>query len=244
VTAVARAGRATAVLALVLSAVAGFVDVSAYLSFGIYAANMTGNAIAFAIGATGRGGASMWQRAATIAFFFAGGLTGAALIGDTESSPPRARPLAGLLAFEATLLVVVVLLAPGKEAVGAVPIGLGLLTLAAGMQNVSLRRLGPVNFRTTHMTGRLTRSAETVMTLGRWLLRHGRNRSARRRWALLRLIPRQRPARTAAFVAGLFLVFVAGGCAGALALSAWGESALVAPAVVLFAAALAVRVTR
>jgi uncharacterized membrane protein YoaK (UPF0700 family) len=233
-----RASRLAVALALVLAAVAGFVDVCAYMSFGAYAANMTGNAIAFAIGATGRAGGAVWERAATMAFFVAGGLAGAGLIGDTEATSLRGRRLGALLTVEAALLVAAVLLGPRDRALGVVPIGLGVLAVAAGLQNVSFRRVGGVTVRTTHITGSLTRTTEAVAVLARWLMRHGRGRSARRRWTLLRLVPRQPAARTAALVSGLFAVFVAGGCAGAIALPAWGRSALLAPTLVLLAAAL------
>jgi hypothetical protein len=46
---------------------------------------------------------------------------------------------------------------------------------------------------------------------------------------------------TAALVGGLCVVFVVGGCAGALALSLWGLLALLAPAMVLLAAAVVAR---
>jgi uncharacterized membrane protein YoaK (UPF0700 family) len=239
-----RLPRATVWLALVLAAVAGFVDVCAYLSFGAYAANMTGNAIALAIGLTHRGSGAVWERAATILFFFGGSLMGAALVGDTESTSLVGRRLGRVLTAEAALLLVVVLLAGTKAHLGAVPVGLALLALATGMQNASLRRAGPISFRTTHMTGRLTRTAEALAALARWLGRHGRNRSPRRRWALLRLAPRQKAARTAALVAGLLAAFLTGACAGALALAAWGEAALVAPAVALIPSAWAARLAR
>jgi uncharacterized membrane protein YoaK (UPF0700 family) len=102
-------------LAFILAAVAGFVDICAFVSFGVYAANMTGNAISFAIGATGRAGSAECERAVTIAFFFAGALTGAALVGDPEAGSPRALRLGRLLTLEATLLLVVVQTAPARR---------------------------------------------------------------------------------------------------------------------------------
>jgi uncharacterized membrane protein YoaK (UPF0700 family) len=190
------------IAALLLNWVAGYVDLIGWVVFlGLYTANMTGNVVAIGRAAT-QGGAIEAARRATPVLAFFGGLFCAALW-------HARRRLSRLpLALEAMLLLGLAFAStPLPIWVAAVP------AFAMGLQNATLTRAGRLSVRTTHVTGTISRLAESVAQLVR----------THRRRTRLRV----------AFLSGLLAAYLAGAICGTVALAAFGLRALLAPAVAL-----------
>jgi uncharacterized membrane protein YoaK (UPF0700 family) len=80
-----------------------------------------------------------------------------------------------------------------------------------GLQNATLTRAGNLPVRTTHVTGTISRLAESLAQL----VRTGRRQARRRVW----------------FLSGLLVAYLGGAACGTIALAALNQRALVVPAV-------------
>jgi uncharacterized membrane protein YoaK (UPF0700 family) len=222
----------TAAVAIVLSAVAGFVDIVGWLALAhVYSANMTGNTIHLAQGITQHHGIEPFARAWPILCFVLGLFVSEVVyeVMQRKGSPARASVTLGLEALFIGLVVLVLPLPPDSALATAaglryfVPVG--LLSTAMGLQNASLVRVGASSVYTTHVTGNLTRLAReaahwTVSTL------HPR-REAR--------APARRSARRAVLMAVVWTSYLCGAMLGLKGRDAWGLRALAFPVIVLVA---------
>ena len=166
---------------------------------GLYTANMTGNLVAIGRAATQGGATHALRSAVPIAGFFAGLLCAALWTrGRNRTWSP--------LAVEAVLLAAIGFVP------GTLPLwGAAVLAFAMGLQNATLTRAGELPVRTTHVTGTISRLAESLAQL----LRTGRRQARRRVW----------------FLSGLLVAYLGGAACGTIALAALSQRALVIPAV-------------
>jgi uncharacterized membrane protein YoaK (UPF0700 family) len=188
--------------AILLNWVAGFVDLVGWVVFaGLYTANMTGNLVAIGRAAARGGTANALRSAVPVAGFFAGLLCAALWTGARRR---HWQPLAA----EAVLLIGVGL-APGPLPVWAA----ALPAFAMGLQNATLTRAGRLSVRTTHVTGTISRLAESLAQVVRTGTRKPRERVL--------------------FLSGLLLAYLCGAVCGTVALEKLTHFALLIPAAAL-----------
>jgi uncharacterized membrane protein YoaK (UPF0700 family) len=90
---------------------------------------------------------------------------------------------------------------------------LALSTLAMGIQNATLTRVGALSVRTTHVTGTLSKFAESGSRYLFWL--YDRARAGRSWFFAVRASRKQRDFIAAVLTAISWVAFLAGGFAGA-----------------------------
>ena len=227
-------------VAVILSLVAGFVDVFSFLVLsGVYTATMSGNTVLIAVHAAAGEVATAWLHATTIAAFVSGLMVSSIAI-EIGLRRGVARVLALALTLEATCLAIIALWGVPLVASGAagttleprVPLYLlvGLSAIAMGTQNTSLRMAGILAIFTTHVTGTLTRFGEQLVNYGFALsdqLRRGAGTPAT-----------SRPAASlhqAAFSAALWVAFLTGAGAASTLTPRWGAAAALCLPIALLA---------
>lgn len=145
-------------LAVILAALAGMVDVVAFLSLGgFFASFMSGNSTRLAIGIGGNLGDA--QLAAGLILSFVAGVIGATLLGRDAGRYRQVR----ILAAVAALILACALIARPYQATQLL-----LLAAAMGAMNCIFERNGEVSVGLTYMTGTLVRLGQG---LARWMLR-------------------------------------------------------------------------
>ena len=134
-----------------LCLIAGFVDAVSYTELGaIFAANMTGNSVLFAIAAVRGESARAASYALTLAVFLAGAIISSLLRRITKQS-------AVALAGAAALLLVAALVPAARDQ------QLALLACAMGLQGGAITRFGPINLTTVVVTGTMVRLADNLV---------------------------------------------------------------------------------
>jgi uncharacterized membrane protein YoaK (UPF0700 family) len=213
-----------------LTLVTGLVDAACYLGLGrVFTANMTGNVVLLAFGATGAQGLPVLAPSVSLVVFLvgatAGGRLASSLVGPAGAEvPPPVRRRWVMLALLGELGLVAV---AGVVALG-LPVGgggarryvvIGLLAAALGLQNATVRRLAVPDVTTTVLTLTLTGLAAESWLAG------GRSPRAGRRLAAVGLM-------------------AAGALVGALLLRVDVALPVLAAAVVIALAAVALRADR
>ena len=172
-----------------LTLVTGLVDAACYLGLGrVFTANMTGNVVLLAFGATGAQGLPVLAPTVSLAVFLvgaaAGGRLAASLVGPAGAQVPepvRRRWVTIALLAELGLVAVA-----GVVAVG-LPVGgggarryvvIGLLAAGLGLQNATVRRLAVPDVTTTVLTMTLTGLAADSWLAGGHSPRLGRRVAA------------------------------------------------------------------
>ncbi|MFV0622899.1 YoaK family protein [Sphingomonas sp. ac-8] len=141
-------------VAVLLAALAGFVDAVAFSSFaGFFASFMSGNTTRLGV-AVASGLQAEMRTAAALLLGFVSGVMGGAI----------AARAAGMRAREAVMLLVTTLLALAALCVGFGPRQLGLVLLAAAMgaENAVFSGNGEVRVGLTYMTGTLVRFGQRL----------------------------------------------------------------------------------
>jgi uncharacterized membrane protein YoaK (UPF0700 family) len=215
-----------AVVALVLTFVAGFVDGFGFLTLnGMYVANMSGNSVQLGVYAVAGEARSALLHGFTIAMFLAGLLLSGAVIELAQRRGMR-RVIAMAMALELLSLLPFLLLtpgAPGRPAPAGLMAAIAAAAVAMGLQNTSLRMANILTTYTTHVTGTITRFSEDLVA---WLIGlAGSDRSGQRQ---LR--------RGALLSGGLWVAFVLGTILAAVLLPDLGRVALVVPLAIVLAA--------
>lgn len=139
-------------LAVILAALAGFVDVLAFLSLGgFFASFMSGNSTRLAIGIGGNGAEAMLAGGLILAFV--GGVMGGTMVGELSG----ARRMSAILALVAVLIALCALITSFADAqmLGGAP--LLLLAAAMGALNTLFARDATTSVALTYMTGTLVR---------------------------------------------------------------------------------------
>lgn len=215
--------RGLALLAVVLSGVAGYVDAVGYLALAhVYVANMSGNTIAVGRGlaehSVGEAVARVWPIVTFTLGLFLSELA-------YELLRRRGRPSAAgwTLALEAGALALAMALpfsvAHAKYG-AAYYVPTGLFAFAMGLQNATLIRVGASGIYTTHVTGNLTRMARE----GAQALLGQARRPADERRATHR----------AALMAVVWFGYLIGAVVGTIAGAAWARFATMPAVCVLF----------
>jgi uncharacterized membrane protein YoaK (UPF0700 family) len=141
-------------VAVLLAALAGFVDAVAFSSFaGFFASFMSGNTTRLGVGLASGLEGEVWTAAALVCGFVSGVMGGAI-----------AARAAGVRGREAVMLLVTALLALAALCVGFGPRQLALVLLAGAMgaENAVFSRNGEVRVGLTYMTGTLVRFGQRL----------------------------------------------------------------------------------
>lgn len=231
-------------LALVLAWTAGCVDAVSYLVlWKVFTAHMSGNSVAWAV-SSGMGESShAWHRAFAIPMFVLGVAAGAALSEMLARSGVR-RIFTVAVTLEASLLLIFLLWGGALLHEGAIPpepawrfyLLIALVTLAMGVQNATLRRVGGVTVRTTYISGMLTNFAEQSVQYVFWLRDHWEAHRGHL-GVVLRLSRQQKSFRRVCLHGSIWVVFTAGAILGVWATLRWGLVSLMLAVVCLGAIA-------
>lgn len=213
-----------------LTLVTGLVDAACYLGLGrVFTANMTGNVVLLAFGATGAQGLPVLAPTVSLGVFLvgatAGGRLASNLVGPAGAEVPasvRRRWVTITLLLELGLVAVAGVVALGLPVGGGGArryVVIALLAAALGLQNATVRRLAVPDVTTTVLTLTLTGLAADSWLAG------GHSPRAGRRLAAVGLM-------------------AAGALAGALLLRVDVALPVLAAAVVIALAAVSLRVGR
>jgi uncharacterized membrane protein YoaK (UPF0700 family) len=223
-------------LALMLALTAGCVDAVGYMVlWNVFTAHMSGNSVSAAVH-TGEGkSAEAFHRGFPIPFFVLGVALGA-MLSEALARSGRRRIFAVAVGLEATLLLLFLLWGGSLLSDGKVPIEppwrfyllVALPTVAIGMQNASLRRVGNATVRTTYISGMLCNFAEQSVQYVFWLRDHGSEHRGRL-GHLLRLSTAQPSFMHLCLQGGIVIAFVAGALFGVWATLRWGLYSLMGP---------------
>jgi uncharacterized membrane protein YoaK (UPF0700 family) len=227
-------------VALLLTGVAGYIDVFGYIFiYGIYVAHMSGNTVAAARHMVDLQWYRFLRHAWPIVTFTAGLILGAIMF---EFQIRRVRlPFAATLMLETILVGGFIIAAYGINFVPAVPpqpagryyLNVALLTVAMGMQNVTIRKVGGLNVYTTFVTGSLVKFAEATASFIFWVRRRTRNRFRARIAKVIRVAPRQKDMLHVLLTGALFVSYLVGAYFGALAGLRYKLMAMFVPLAVL-----------
>jgi len=191
----ARAQALTAVL-VSLTFVTGIVDAVTYLGLGhVFAANMTGNIVLLGFALVGADQVSASASLVSLGAFLVGATMGGRLARTLQ--PTQHRWIVASLALELGLLIAAMLSAAFRPFINEATIA-GLLALAMGIRNASVRRLGIPDLTTTVLTMLLTVLAADSQTPG-----GGRDALVRRLAAMARCSVVRQSARCCCAVAVL-----------------------------------------
>jgi uncharacterized membrane protein YoaK (UPF0700 family) len=227
-------------IALCLTSIGGFVDTVGYIAlFQIFTANMSGNSIHIGMYLADLDWLGFLRPAcAVVAYVSAMIVTRVAV---QIAGRKGVRSIASVtLAVEAVLLLmfararpamhlgqVIDLHSPGYFALVA------LLAFAMGVQTATLTHIGPLTVYTTFVTGTLTKFAESFTRSLFWSYDHLRLRG--KMSEIVRVAPRQQDVRSAAFLATVWMCYLAGAALGTMAKYRWELRALYVPVVMLVA---------
>lgn len=224
-------------LAVLLAAVAGFVDGAGYLTlYHMFTAHMSGNSIATGVHLGGEDWGAAFHRAFPIPVFVAGVALGAAL-GEAFLRRGFRSAFALGLGLEAALLLA--FMAGGdvdrtgheirRHPAGTFYLLAALPALAMGVQNAMLRRVGNATVRTTYISGMLTNMAEEAVQFLYWFHDHARGERGRPLGLLLRLAPRQPTFHRALLRLAIWTAYVGGAVLAAWLMPRWGLACLALP---------------
>ncbi|RVW01458.1 YoaK family protein [Rhodococcus spongiicola] len=148
--------RGVAIVALLLSGMAGFVDALGFLTLGGYFVSfMSGNSTRLAVAMADGSFATAFTVVGIVALYVLGVMAGS-LTGRTAG--PRHRPT--VMVFVTGLLI----LAAATHALGATPVAVSLMVLAMGAENATFEREADVSVTLTYMTGTLVKMAQRLVT--------------------------------------------------------------------------------
>ncbi len=236
------------VLALSLTATAGYVDGVGYLLlFHVFTANMSGNTIATGLYLVQGKWHLFFHRFWPIPMFMLG-LTAAAVLLEVGRRRKLRRLLSLSLATEAVLLALLLGLGlhlgssispQSKPPTLIAVIMVFFAATAMGIQNASLRHVGALSIHTTHVTGTLTTLAQKFVGFGFWFYDSVRDGSQGEAGSAVRRMWRQQRFWQVMILSGIWLFYLAGGAAGAAASIAWGMRSIAVPLAVVAGALLA-----
>ena len=172
-----------------LTLVTGLVDAACYLGLGrVFTANMTGNVVLLAFGATGAQGLPVLAPTVSLVVFLvgaaAGGRLASRLVGPAGAEVPasvRRRWVTITLLLELLLVAVAGVVALGLPVGGGGArryVVIGLLAAGLGLQNATVRRLAVPDVTTTVLTLTLTGLAADSWLAGGRSPRTGRRVAA------------------------------------------------------------------
>ena len=197
---------------------AGYVDAAGYVALvRLFTAHQSGNTAGLGAALGSGTWPDIWRRGVAILAFTLGVAVGTAMVEINNRSRPNRS--AAILASAELLLLGVALAVGEAESVGGVlhashplPYAIAAVALAGamGLQTVSLRRIGGRNVRTTFVTGIVTNIAESLVVA--WSRRRGPERTEMLAFSRL--------------LSSIWIVYLAGAVAGAVAERTWSFAAL------------------
>lgn len=235
------ASRSQAAVALVVTAVAGFVDAVGFLAlYGIYTANMSGNSVNLGIEIFYARWDLIFRYGWPVAAFTVGLFVAAALL--ELGNRKGVRRIAGIvLGLEAFFLALFVIFAQPLVRNGQVHATtfwsfyatIALPAIAMGIQDATVTRVGGLSVRTTHVTGSIVHFAAAASSYLFWLRDRTFGRGGRRLVWALRISSRQPFVHEAAAMSALWVGYLAGAVCGTGLKSAWELNSLVVPIAML-----------
>jgi uncharacterized membrane protein YoaK (UPF0700 family) len=232
-----RKEREQAWLALLLAWVAGGVDAVGYLALlHLFTAHMSGNTAALGAFMGSGQWATVLHRALPIPLFVIGVMVGAFLSEYALRRRVRS-PFALILTWEAALLLLFMVCGNPSMRQGVLRTDAewkfyllaALPSLAMGMQNATLRRVGSERVRTTYVSGMLTNMAENGVDYLLWLRMHTRGRDLGHLLRVLRLSARQPALNRLLLFGGIWTAFFLGAILGGYAEAQWKLWSLLFP---------------
>jgi uncharacterized membrane protein YoaK (UPF0700 family) len=227
--------------ALLLASVAGSVDAIGYLTlFQLFIAHMSGNSVRVGIYIGQRDWGAMFERAFPIPMLVLGVVAGG-LLTEVGLRKGVSATLSVMLLLECILLAAFALYGDSLLVGGDISplagwrfyLAVALPTLALGVQNAALRRVGGHTVRTTFVTGMLTDLAEAAVAYAFWF--HDTLRAdPKTGWLrVLRRSPDDESLKRFALYTAIWLLYVIGAVGGTIAVSRWELGSLVFPVAVL-----------
>jgi uncharacterized membrane protein YoaK (UPF0700 family) len=212
----------TSIIAVLLTLVAGYIDVVGYLSvYRVYTEHMTGNTVAMARHVPALQWSGVARHAWPIVTFLAGLVIGS-IVFEAQKRKAIHQRVPATLVLESVLILIFLLVSLSSAFIPPQPtpkyyLMVVLLAVAMGIQNVTIRKVGGLNVYTTFITGSLVKFGEALSEYILWFGQQmRRDRGRHRVLRLLRATPRQAPARHMALTAALWLSYF-GGALGAVA---------------------------
>ena len=228
-------------VAVAVTWVAGFVDAVGYLVLSrVFVAHQTGNTVGSALDLVNGERGESFRRGYPVAVFVAGLLLAEFVLEIAKRAGAKSI-LWRALALEAIFLLAFIAcgtaLSNGthRRSFSAEVILITLATLAMGVQNASLRKIGVLTIFTTHITGTLSKLAEEAAKYVLWFHDRTRGRRLRRLMKVLRVTPRQENFRQTMLLASLWLMYFIGAALGAVGAARAGVVSLLIPLVVVLA---------
>jgi uncharacterized membrane protein YoaK (UPF0700 family) len=231
--------RSKFLLAIGLSWTAGFVDIVGYILLSrILSANMSGNTVEIPFhlfhGSPGEAAA----RGLAVLLFVAG-LFACATIHEACKRRGIRSSAAITLGLEALLLAGFVILAgrfPHRQEPRAIfNLLLIFAAFAMGLQNATLTRVGALTVRTTHVTGMLTKFAESGSRYLFWLYDNTRGPQTGQYREAFRLSWHHEDFKDTAITGAIWISFLGGGFSGVWLHATWDVRALILPVALLVA---------
>ncbi|MFJ6216555.1 YoaK family protein [Streptomyces sp. NPDC092296] len=150
-----RSGGPLLVALVVLTTVSGFLDAVSYLGLGrVFTANMTGNVLFLGFSAAGATGFSVARSLLALAGFAVGTLAGGRLA--VAVARTRRWWVCAALSTEALLIAAAAVVAGTAAGMGGRYAAIGVLAMAMGVRNATVRRLAVPDMKTTVLTMTLT----------------------------------------------------------------------------------------
>jgi uncharacterized membrane protein YoaK (UPF0700 family) len=231
------AGKVTT--ALSLTAIGGFVDAVGYIAlFQIFTANMSGNSVHVGINIGDLDFSGMMRPACAIVAFVTG-MTLTRIAMTLAARRNLQRIATYTLAVEGMLLVLFARATPAMKLGQVVDLHsavyfslVALLAVAMGVQTATLTHVGALTVYTTFVTGTLTKFSESLTRAIFWSYDQAAQ-SGRRISDVVRLAPKQKDMREAAFLAAIWTCYLAGAVIGTFSKRRWELRSLYLPVVVL-----------
>ena len=232
-------------IALLMTWTAGFIDLVGYVSlYGLFTSHMSGNTVEMARHISQLDWIGFVRHGWPIASFIFGLILGA-FIFEAEKRRHIQVPFPATIGLETLLIAIFIAAGEGNGFRANIPpqpalkffVMVALLTIAMGLQNVSIRRVGGMNVYTTFVTGSLVKFAESTSEYLFWLRDRTRRRWRRRIGKVLRISRRQVPLQRATLTITLWVVYLIGGISGGIFTARWALLGMIAPLLVLAAIA-------
>ncbi len=230
-------------IAILMTWTAGFIDLVGYVAlYGLYVSHMSGNTVAMARHMSHLDWVGFVRHGWPLATFIFGLILGA-FIYDVEKRRHIKVPFPATIGLEVLLVTAFIAAGASSGFKADIPpqpalkffVMVALLTIAMGLQNVSIRKVGGINVYTTFVTGSLVKFAESVSEFLFWMRDRTYRRFRSRIWKVLLVSPRQVSLQRAALTIALYVAYLAGAVCGGFATDRWALRGMIAPLIVLVA---------
>jgi uncharacterized membrane protein YoaK (UPF0700 family) len=236
----ARHRRSKSAIALVLTFIAGFVDIAGLFTiYDVFTAHMSGNTVRLGEHLLQRNWTGALITAAVLGAFVFGSIVGRIIIEIGARASIRSIASASL-AIEAVLFITVVVLGAHtprklgdiKDSLPAVILLLALLAIGMGLQTATVTRIGALTVHTTFVTGMLNKLAQLI---SHWLFHSYDLRCVDASQLAAIRAHRRHVAQQTLFMFAIWFCYLAGAFCGTWATYSWGLKALFVASCLLLA---------